>query len=125
MGDRQAAATRMLMDYKKEVNTDFRFLIRNDELDIKILIKRICEDYRLPYRQMSLDVLGAISPVKPRTQKAPEDGDVNQKDDDNTFISPNRRGALENYRPKELIFDNITAILNGFESESEKNERKQ
>merc|ERR1712081_64738 len=115
--DRQTSVTRMLMDYKKE-NPDFRFIIRNDELDIKVLIKRFSEGYRLPYRQMSLEVLGAISPVKPRTKKAPEDVEDSQTDADNTFISPNRRGARDNYRPKELIFENITAILDGFESES-------
>ena len=71
---------------------------------------------------MSLEVLGAISPVKPRTKDSPEEVKESQKpkEDENTFISPNRRGARDNYKPKELIFQNITAILNGFESESKK-----
>merc|ERR1712081_47753 len=122
--DRQTSVTKMLMDYKK-VNADFRFIIRNDETDIKVLIKRFSEGYRLPYRKMSLEVLGAISPVKPRTKDTPEEVEDSQKEDENTFISPNRRGARENYKPKELIFQNITAILNGFESESNKDGRRQ
>ena len=71
---------------------------------------------------MSLKVLGAISPIKPRTRDAPEENSaaVNKEDDVNQFISPNRKGARDNYIPKETIFNNITAILNGFESETKK-----
>merc|ERR1711954_282568 len=121
--DRQTSATKMLMDYKK-INSDFRFIIRNDESDIKVLIKRFSEGSRLPYRQMSLKVLGAISPIKPRTRGVPEENSVpgNKEDDVNSFISPNRKGARENYIPKETIFKNITAILDGFENETKNHE---
>merc|ERR1711954_299620 len=115
--DRQTSVTKMLMDYKK-VNGDFRFIIRNDELDIKVLIKRFSEGSRLPYRKMSLNVLGAISPVKPRTSPEEAADEKSPEEDDNGFISPNRKGNRENYIPKETIFRNITAILNGFDAEA-------
>merc|ERR1711954_421401 len=122
--DRQSSISKMLMDYKK-VNNDFRFLIRNDEMDVKVLIKRFSEGSRLPYRMMSLDVLGAISPIKPRTKNS-KDGAEDEKEDENPdgFTSPNRRGHRENYVPKEVIFQNITAILNGFEATAKINDAR-
>merc|ERR1711954_541902 len=108
--DRQASATKMLMEYKK-VNEDFRFIIRNDVNDIRVLIKRYSEGSRLPYRPMSLKILGAISPIKPRTKETSEETTVSgdKEDDGNKFVSPHRKGARENYIPKETIFKNITA----------------
>merc|ERR1712081_38329 len=50
--DRKSSADRLLMTYKKE-NDDFRFLIRNDDRDIKVLIKRLSEGERVPYKKSS------------------------------------------------------------------------
>ena len=98
-----------------------------DVHDIKVLIKRYSEGSRLPYRPMSLKILGAISPIKPRTKDSSEVTPVSEdkEDDGNKFVSPHRKGARENYIPKETIFKNITAILNGFESETKSYERRQ
>merc|ERR1711954_330719 len=59
--DRKTSIDRLLLGYKKE-NRDFRYLIRNGERDVKVLIKRISEGDRVPYRNLSLQVLGRISP---------------------------------------------------------------
>merc|ERR1711954_272705 len=76
--DQKASADRLLMTYKK-TNEDFRYLIRNDEKDIKILIKRLSEGERIPYRPISLKVLGRLSPLK--TQLKPNPEDVEEDDD--------------------------------------------
>ena len=74
---------------------------------------------------MSLEVLGAISPIKPRTKSNKEVAEDDKEDDDpNTFTFPNRRGHRENYVPKDLIFKNITAILNGFETAAKTNDAR-
>merc|ERR1711954_509306 len=114
--DRKSAADKVLLDYKKE-NSDFRYIVRNGHKDIKVLIKRFSEGNYLPFRELSLNVLGAISPVKPTTkpsQRESRDVSVGAADGQE-FVSPSRRGARENYIPRDTIYRNITAILNGFE----------
>merc|ERR1711954_192316 len=61
--DRKSQVDALLMGYKKE-NKDFWFLVRNGEHDIKVLIKGNSEEGRCPYRELSLDVLGRLSPLK-------------------------------------------------------------
>merc|ERR1712081_150383 len=61
--DRKAKVDGLLMGYKKE-NTDFRYIVRNGDKDICVLIKRLSDGDRCPYRELSLDVLGRISPLK-------------------------------------------------------------
>merc|ERR1711942_539181 len=67
---------RLLMAYKKE-NADFRYIVRNGDRDIQVFIKRTSEGERCPYRELSLDVLGRISPLKTQiretSQEKPED----------------------------------------------------
>merc|ERR1711954_181051 len=104
-------------DYKSH-NRDFRYIIRNDVKDIKVLIKRASEGLNLPYRSISFDILGALTPLK-TANKDPTDNDneeLAQPDDEAEFLSPGRTHRRKNYIPKEQIFSNITAILNGFEA---------
>merc|ERR1711954_285534 len=114
--DRKSAVDKVLLDYKKE-NSDFRYIVRNGHKDIKVLIKRSSEGNYQPFRELSLNVLGAISPVKPITKPTQgESREVSPRvEDDEEFVSPSRQGAKENYIPRDQIFRNITAILNGFE----------
>merc|ERR1711954_247642 len=51
--DRKSCVDRLLVSYKRE-NPDFRYLIRNGEGDIKILIKRVNEGDKLPYRNLEM-----------------------------------------------------------------------
>merc|ERR1711954_578261 len=99
----------MPMEYKHQ-NTNFRYIIRNGDMDNKVLIKRFSEGLNLPYRNLSLDILGAISPIKPRTkpnaEKAERESSQNETEDQ--FTSPSRRGSRENYILKETILRNIT-----------------
>merc|ERR1711954_513079 len=119
--DRKASADRLLMAYKK-TNDDFRYLIRNDKKDIKVLVKRLSEGERTPYRYISLKVLGRLSPLKTQVKAKPEE--VGQDDDDvPDGFSIVGSGRKDGYTPKELIFKNITSLLNGFSLEIEQQEK--
>merc|ERR1712081_76034 len=111
--DRKARVEALLMDYKKE-NKDFRFLVRNGDRDIKVLIKRNSEEGRCPYRELSLEVLGRLSPLKTQIRETqrekPDDTLVNP--DGFTTTGSGRKD--DNFIPKDRIYENITAILNGF-----------
>merc|ERR1712081_92369 len=108
--DRKMKVDSLLMGYKK-LNTDFRYIVRNGEQDIRVLIKRISEGDRCPYRELSLEVLGRISPLK--TQIRPKSPDKNdEKEDDEGFL-PTKKN--DNFRPIDEIYSNITSILNGFD----------
>merc|ERR1712239_35661 len=100
----------MGMGYKKE-NQDFRYIVRNGDKDIRVLIKRISEGDRCPYRELSLDVLGRISPLKTQIRPTSQEKDEEKEDDEG--FSPTKK--KDNYRPKEEIFKNITSILDGFD----------
>merc|ERR1711954_633310 len=106
--DRKAKIDNILMGYKKE-NMDFRYIVRNGDQDIRVLIKRISEGDRCPYRELSLDVLGRISPLK--TQVRPISPGKDDEDDEG--YTPTKK--KDDYRPKEAIYANITSILNGFD----------
>merc|ERR1711954_20600 len=116
--DRKSAVDKLLLTYKKD-NPDFRYIVRNGPSDIRVLIKRFSEGNFLPFRELSLKVLGAISPIKPVTKPSFEElqKETEEVNPEDNFISPSRRGARENYIPRELIFKNITSILNGFDQE--------
>merc|ERR1712081_163936 len=96
--DRKGSVDRLLMAYKK-VNSDFRYLIRNDAQDIKVLIKPISEGERVPYRNISLAVFGRLSPLKTQVRAAPEE--VKKIDETLTddFTSPGSGRKKSNYIP--------------------------
>merc|ERR1712112_641626 len=109
--DRKAKVDALLMGYKKE-NTDFRYIVRNGDKDIRVLIKRLSEGDRCPYRELSLNVLGRISPLKTQIhQKSPERS-RNAAEDSEGF-SPLK--SKDDFIPKDTIYANITSILNGFD----------
>merc|ERR1711954_52053 len=108
--DRKGKVDNILMGYKKE-NRDFRYIVRNGEHDIRVLIKRLSEGDRCPYRELSLEVLGRISPLK--TQVRPSQKEKADADEDEEGFTPTK--SKDEYRPKELIYANITSILNGFD----------
>merc|ERR1712081_53156 len=109
--DRKAKVDSLLMGYKKE-NTDFRYIVRNGDKDIRVLIKRLSEGDRCPYRELSLYVLGRISPLKTQIcPKSPEKHGIPSEDAEG--FSPTRN--KDDFIPKEVIFENITSILNGFD----------
>merc|ERR1711954_585484 len=108
--DRKGKVDNLLMAYKKQ-NTDFRYIVRNGTMDIKVLIKRISEGDRCPYRELSLGVLGRISPLK--TQVRPASPQKDEEVEDAEGFTPTRK--KDDYRNKDEIYANITSILDGFD----------
>merc|ERR1712115_603563 len=99
------------MEYKKQ-NKDFQYIVRNGPQDIKVLIKRASEGTFLPYRPISLDILGALTPLKTfhkDLNKSNEEENVDENHDPD-YTSPGRTHRRKNFIPKELIFQNLTAV---------------
>ena len=88
--DRKSALDRILLDYKKE-NSDFRYLVRNGECDLKVLIKRNSEGEKLPYRELSLKVLGRISPLKTRFRPAQQETETDLEETEDGFTQTGNR----------------------------------
>merc|ERR1711954_341746 len=109
-----------LMEYQK-TNKDFRYIVRNGERDLRVLIKRVSEGNYLPYRNLHLDVLGRLSLLK-TAHKEQRDPEAEETDASPEKIQqPKRRSRSDSYVPKEVIFQNITSILNGFQTQQEIN----
>ena len=72
----------------------------------------------MPYRSISLDILGAITPLKTFHKELNKDSEDEKEDDekDPDFSSPGRQHRRKNFIPKDVIFQNLTAVLNGFET---------
>merc|ERR1712081_65553 len=111
--DRKARVDALLIGYKKE-NKDFRYLIRNGDRDIKVLIKRTSEEGRCPYRELSMKVLGRLSPLKTQIRETPKEKAEDDDESPDGFTKQGSAKKKDNYVPKERIYENITAILNGF-----------
>merc|ERR1711954_636552 len=107
----KAKTDALLMGYKKE-NTDFGYIVINGEKDIRVLIKRLSEGDRCPYRELSLDVLGRISPLKTQICLNSPEKQENAGEDSEGFSTTKKK---DDFIPKEVIYSNITSILNGFD----------
>ena len=98
------------MDYKKE-NNDSKYIIRNSSNDIQILVKRVSELNHTPYREIPIESLGALTPLK--TINNPEKPVVESADEEDGYEKITK-DIRENYMNKDEIFNNITSFLNGF-----------
>merc|ERR1712081_41546 len=122
--DPKATIDKLLMGYKRE-NTDFRYLVRNDTQDLKVLIKRISEGERVPYRPIALEVLGRLSPLKTTVRATIAEKNKEEEDEDPEGFTPTESSKKkENYIDKESIYRNITSILNGFSLQEEIQRRR-
>merc|ERR1711954_607529 len=100
----------------------FRYTVHNGQ---QVLIKRASEGVNLPYIPISLEILGAITPLK-TTHKNPNESsndDEANPDEESIFHLPGRSHRRKNYVPKEQIFQNLTAVLNGFEASQKYQDR--
>ena len=118
--DRKKSLDDLLLAYKKQ-HQDFRYIIRNGQTDLRVLIKRVSELNHVPYRELDVLSLGAISPLKPKSEKPDEDKieEDESETDEQGFIKPKiRKGTLWKAKCTERnkIFENITSFLNGFSS---------
>ena len=81
-------------------------------MDIDVLVKRTSEGQHLPYRKFNLDLLGAICPIK--TKNTYKDEMSTSNEDENGFKTPVKGTGWGNEIPKEVIFQNIKELLDGF-----------
>merc|ERR1712081_59059 len=102
----------ILMEYKKQ-NKDFRYIVRNGNKDLTVLIKRVSKGNMLPYRNLHLDVLGGLSPLKTVTEEKKETEETEETG--NGFQKQRQRSRTQSFTPKYVIFKNITSILDGFD----------
>ena len=105
-----------MMDYKK-IHKDIRYIVRNGQTDLKVLVKRISEGSRLPYREIDIKELGDISPLKP---KCPID-DINEVEEDEvdeqgfSKVKVSKSSLWkQKVSERQQIFRNITSFLDGF-----------
>ena len=85
---------------------------------MKVLVKRVSEQNRAPCREISLEALGDISPLKPSLPLEVE-GDIapeiNQDEDGCSPTKLSKRTLWKNKVSERLIiFSNITSFLAGF-----------
>merc|ERR1711954_47595 len=116
--DRKGKIDELLMSYRK-INPDFRYIVRNDKRDLKVLIKRTSGGNFLPYRKISLDVPGRISPLK--TQIPEKETSEEPEIESDGYQRQGRRNRNPSYIPNETIYPNITAILDVFKVQQKQN----
>merc|ERR1711954_441004 len=114
--DRRNSLDKILLEFKKN-EPDFRYIIRNGNDDLKVLVKRISEMNHVPYWKYELHHLGALSPLKPTTPMAEEDRQEVAGPIDG-FSSPKSSGR-PGFLPKDEIFQRLQRFLNGFSPESQ------
>merc|ERR1711954_590603 len=74
---RKGCIDNLLLDFKKEC-PDFRYIVKNGDKDLNVLIKRFSEGNHCPYREINIEMLGAISPINPYTKNTKEIEDVEE-----------------------------------------------
>ena len=111
--DRKANIDKLLKEYKKE-NPDFRYIVRNGERDLRVLIKRTSEGNYLPYRNLSLEVLGRLLRQRRHSGSKEPDEEGDDSQENYGYQKQGRRSRSQSFTPKDTIFRNISTILNGF-----------
>ena len=81
------------MDFKKH-NPDFKYIIRNSKQDIQILIKQMSELHHTPYRELPIENLGALSPLKTRNKPERETSNDTENTEDNLKQLRKRCGKI-------------------------------
>merc|ERR1712081_103475 len=118
---RKTALDKLLMSYKKE-DSNFRYIVRNGSNDLRVFIKRLTEYQFVPYREIEIASLGAISPLKPVTKNENENENQDNIDENEAEdgFEQSPRKIRPNYIPKEDIFHNIKSLLDGFNPKEKK-----
>merc|ERR1711954_538644 len=91
----------------------FRYLIKNDEEDLSVLVKRSSEIHHMPYRKYNLKNLGSLSPLKPLTPLSEEEksNEAACAVPSDGFLSP--KSGRPGYIPKDEIFFCLKSFLDG------------
>lgn len=59
---------KIFLEYKREVDKDIRFLMKNGTLDLQIFLKKHSVYGHVPYREFNLGLLGEIHDLETKTQ---------------------------------------------------------
>ena len=111
----------LLMEYKKSVNQNLRYVIKNDTDDLKVLVRAYDEYDHVPYREMSLDTLGKLPELDcvTKTETVPESVMLEAEDPERFQLSREERKRKRRQSPKKIscekIFNRISSFLNGSE----------
>ena len=123
--DRKKAIDSLLLGYKSSVDKSLRYIIKNDDLDLKVLLKRQSDYDFIPYREINLRALGKLPALKTITQDDKRIEDLVTRVDNAEDFRPQRKRKQRN-SPKKLplskIYDNLTSFLNGYEVDNSENE---
>ena len=123
--DKKKAVDSLLLGYKNSVDRSIRYIIKNDEQDLKILLKRQSEYDFLPYREINMRALGKLPALKTVTQDDRRMEELIVRVNNEEDFRPQRKRKQRN-SPKKLplnkIYDNITKFLNGFEVDNSEEE---
>ena len=115
------------MEYKRSVNTNLRYVIKNDADDLKVLVRAYDEFDHVPYREMALDTLGKLPELDcvTKIETVPEAVmlEAEAEDPQRFQLSREERKRKRRRSPKKLsrdqIFRRITSFLGGFEVDPE------
>ena len=122
---RKKGIDQILIQYKKSVNDNLRYVVKNDEDDVKVLIRAYDEYDHVPYRELNLDILGKIPDFEciTKSDNIPEAVMTSIEDPERFQITREERKRKKRQSPKkaskETIFARITRFLAGFEVDVE------
>ena len=107
-----------MLDYKK-IHKDIRYIVRNGQSDLRVLVKRISEGHNMPYRELNIHCLGDISPLKPRCPVVEEEVEnvISQVDEDGFQKTKISKQSLwrQKISERQEIFKYVTDFLDGFD----------
>merc|ERR1711954_131910 len=84
--------------------------------DLKILVKRSFKRNHLPYRELDINWLGAVSPLKPLTKPLSEDSEeIIESDDEDKYETPKKQTRRRGFVEKPMIFRRINSFLDGYD----------
>ena len=102
-----------------------RYIVKNDEDDLKIMVRSFSEFEHLPYRELDIDTLGKPPDLTCVTKEdlIPEAVASMAEDPQGYQLSRDQKKWKKRSSPKKIskqtIFERITKFLNGFEVEVE------
>merc|ERR1711954_239157 len=59
----------IMLEYKRRVNDNLRYVVKNNDDDLKLLIRNYNKYEHLPYREVELDILGKLPDFNCVTKK--------------------------------------------------------
>merc|ERR1711954_120852 len=114
---RKIDVEKLLLDTKKQMIPDLRYIIRNGKSDISVLLKRGSVG---KYRQYPIEKLGATSPLSPTQKNKIPISPSKYEDSLEGFsrVPPSKQSLYrQEIVEKEKIMRNIAAFIDGFDEQ--------